>query len=384
MTQTSAKAKLVSPLRPEQSLRVAVLGAGHGGQAMAGHLALMGCDVRIFNRGKLRLEPIRQTGGIELSGLVQGFGAVPVATTDMAEALDGAELIMVVVPATGHEFMARAMAPHLRDGQVVVLNPGRTGGALEVHTILRQEGAAPGALVAEAQTLIYAARCINPAQVKIFGIKNTVPLAAIPGHRTVDALRMVRRAYPQFVPAINVLKTSLDNIGAIFHPAITVLNAGRIESTNGNFEFYMDGITQATARILEHMDAERIAVAEALGFSATRARDWLYLAYDATGRNLHDAIHNNVGYKGINAPTSLQTRYLWEDVPMSLVPMSSIGNLLGVPTPTIDHIIDLASIIDETDYRGTGRTVERLGLAGLTVREIQRLVQEGEVIAHAV
>lgn len=384
MLQVPTKTKAGHVLRSEAPLRVAVLGAGHGGQAMAGHLGLQGCDVRIFNRGELRLQPIRQTGGIELSGIVQGFAPIAVATTDMAEAIDGAELIMVVVPATGHEFMAEAMAPHLRDGQVVILNPGRTGGALEVYNIIRQRGSAAGCLVAEAQTLIYAARCINPAQVKIHGIKNTVPLAAIPGHRTVEALRMVRRAYPQFVPALNVLKTSLDNIGAIFHPALTVLNAGRIESTNGNFEFYMDGITTATARVLEEMDAERIAVAEALGFSATRARDWLYLAYDATGPTLYDAIHNNVGYKGISAPTSLQTRYLWEDVPMSLVPMSSLGELLGVPTPTIDHIIDLASLIDQTDYRATGRTADRLGLAGLSVREIQQLVQEGEVVANAV
>lgn len=382
MSQNPAKVEMPSP-SPAKPLRVAVLGAGHGGQAMAGHLALLGCEVRIFNRSELRLEPIRQRGGIELSGVIQGFGPIAAATTDMRDAIADVELIMVVVPATGHEFMAEAMAPHLKDGQVIVLNPGRTGGALEVYNILRRRSAAAGCLVAEAQTLLYAARCINPAQVKVFGIKNSVPLAAIPGHRTVEALRMVRRVLPQFVPALNVLKTSLDNIGAIFHPAITVLNAARIESTNGNFEFYMDGITHATARVLERMDEERIAVAEALGFSATRAREWLYLAYDAAGRTLYEAIHNNVGYKGITAPTSLQTRYLWEDVPMSLVPLSSLGELLGVPTPAIDHIIDLASLMDETDYRACGRTVDRLGLRGLSVRDIQRLVQEGEAIGNA-
>lgn len=366
-----------APITP---LRVAVLGAGHGGQAMAGHLALLGHDVRIYNRGSLRLEAIQQTGGVRVSGLVDGLGMVPVATNDMESAIAGAELIMVVVPATGHRFMAEAMAPHLADGQVVVLNPGRTGGALEVHNVLRQQRVQADVIVAEAQTLIYAARCSNPAQVRIFGIKNTVPLAAIPGHRTIDALRVVRRAYPQFVPVQNVLKTSLDNIGAIFHPAITVLNAARIEGTNGAFEFYMDGITPASARVLEQMDDERVAVAEALGFQALRAREWLYLAYDSAGRTLYDAIHNNECYKGISAPTSLSTRYLWEDVPMSLVPISSLGELLGVPTPTIDHIIDLASIMNETDYRQDGRTVERLGLSGLSVREIQRLVQEGEEV----
>ncbi|HBE05847.1 MAG TPA: NADP transhydrogenase subunit alpha [Firmicutes bacterium] len=359
--------------------RFCVLGAGHGGMAMAGHLGLMGVSVKLYNRSEPRLEPIRLTGGIEVTGEIEGFSPIGVATSDIAEAIDETDVLMVVVPANGHKFMAEKVAPHLKDGQIVVLNPGRTGGAFEFRNILKQCHVEADVIVAEAQTLIYASRAMNPAQVKIFGIKNTIPVAALPGQRTVEVLQTLRKVYPQFVPGDNVLKTSLDNIGAIFHPALTVLNAGRIESTRGEFQFYMDGITPSLARILETLDAERVAVAAAIGIRAMPAREWLYVAYDAAGKTLYEAIQNNPGYEGIGAPAFVDHRYIWEDVPMSLVPIASIGDVLGVETTTMDAMIHLASLLNDTDYWAVGRTAERMGLEGLTVKEIRHLALEGEI-----
>jgi len=356
-----------------------ILGAGHGGMAMAGHLALMGVPVSMYNRSEARIEPIRLTGGIELFGALEGFGRIEVATADPAEAIAGAEVLMVVVPANGHRFMAEKVAPHLADGQIIVLNPGRTGGAFEFVHVLEECGCKAAVTVAEAQTLIYAARSINPAQVKVFGIKNTIPVAALPGQATVDVVKTLRMVYPQFVPGDNVLKTSLDNIGAIFHPALMALNAARIESTRGEFQFYMEGITPSVARVLEALDAERVAVAAALGIRAMTAREWLYVAYDAAGKTLYDAIRNNPGYEGIGAPAIVDHRYIWEDVPMSLVPLASLGDLLGVETRTAKALIYLASLINATDYWANGRTVESMGLGGLTANQIRHLALEGKI-----
>ncbi|HHU50255.1 MAG TPA: NADP transhydrogenase subunit alpha [Firmicutes bacterium] len=359
--------------------RFCVLGAGHGGLAMAGHLGLMGYKVNLFNRSESRITPIQMMGGIELSGIIEGFGEINLATSNIADAVCDADILMVVVPATGHRFIAETIAPYLRDGQAIVLNPGRTGGALEVNSILRKKmGVTADVLIGEAQTLLYASRSINPAQVQIFGLKNTIPVSALPGQRTAELVTKLRSVFPQFVPGDNVLKTSLDNIGAIFHPALTVLNAARIESTRGEFQFYMEGVTSSVAHVLEALDAERVAVAAALGIRAMSAREWLYVAYDAAGKNLYDAMRNNHGYKGINAPSVVDHRYLWEDVPMSLVPIASLGEQLGVPTPTINNIIHLASLMNQTDYWSIGRTTAKMGLAGLSVAEIRRLALEGD------
>ncbi|HAH88434.1 MAG TPA: NADP transhydrogenase subunit alpha, partial [Armatimonadetes bacterium] len=136
----------------------------------------------------------------------------------------------------------------------------------EVLKTIRDCRCSAGIVVAEAQTFIYASRSVNPAQTKIFRIKNSIPVAALPAHRTPEVVNFLRCAFPQFVPGDNVMKTSLDNIGAIFHPAVTVLNAGRIESTSGDFDYYTDGITPSVALILEEMDRERVRVAEGIGF----------------------------------------------------------------------------------------------------------------------
>ena len=344
---------------------------------MAGHLAIMGFDVSLWNRNPERIEHVVNRGGIEVEGEVEGFGTPNPATPDIRKAVRGADVIMLVVPAFAHRDVAHALAPVLRDGQIVVLNPGRTGGALEVAHILREEGCKSDVIVAEAQTLIYVSRHLEPTKAHIFQIKSEVPVAALPAYRTPEVLRDLRTAFPQFVAGGNVLQTSLDNIGAIFHPAVTVLNAARIESTHGDFEYYLEGITPSIARILEHLDGERLAVASALGIRAHRARDWLYQAYASAGATLYDAIQSTPGYKGVRAPARVVHRYVTEDVPMSLVPLASLADQLGVLVPTIKSIIHLASVVMGQDYWKVGRTVESMGLAGLSVRDIRLLAVGG-------
>ena len=344
---------------------------------MAGHLAIMGFDVSLWNRNPERIEHVVNRGGIEVEGEVEGFGTPNPATPDIRKAVRGADVIMLVVPAFAHRDIAHALAPVLRDGQIVVLNPGRTGGALEVAHILREEGGKSDVIVAEAQTLIYVSRHLEPTKAHIFQIKSEVPVAALPAYRTPEVLRDLRTAFPQFVAGGNVLQTSLDNIGAIFHPAVTVLNAARIESTHGDFEYYLEGITPSIARILEHLDGERLAVASALGIRAHRARDWLYQAYASAGATLYDAIQSTPGYKGVRAPARVVHRYVTEDVPMSLVPLASLADQLGVLVPTIKSIIHLASVVMGQDYWKVGRTVESMGLAGLSVRDIRLLAVGG-------
>lgn len=356
----------------------AVVGAGHGGKAMAAELAVRGFEVHLFNRTFERVETIQMRGGIELE-TEKGkrcFGSIETVTSDMGEALDGAQVVMVVVPATAHRDIARLCAPHLRDGQVVVLHPGRTCGAMEFRQVLREWGCRADVVVAEAQTFILASRSTGPAEAKVFRTKNSVPLAALPATDTPKAIAVLRPAYPQFIPARNVLHTSLDNMGAVFHPALTVLNAARIEGARGDFEFYVEGVTPTVAHVLEVIDRERVTVAAALGIRAITAVEWLEMAYAAAGKNLYEAIQANPGYRGIKGPRTLAHRYIFEDVPMSLVPIAAMGARFGVSTPAIDSIICLASILHRTDYYRRGRTLDKLGLEQLSVTEIIRYVEE--------
>jgi opine dehydrogenase len=360
--------------------RYTVIGAGHGGKAMAAHLALMGLDVTLYNRTFEHVAAIKARHGIELESYESGphgFSKLAWVTSDMGEALAQAQAVMVVVPSSAHADIARRVAPHLRDGQIVLLHPGRTCGAIEFTKTLHDEGCQVDVTIAEAETFIYASRSDGPAQARIFRIKEAVPLAALPATRTAQVLEAIQPAYPQFIDGVNVLHTGLNNMGAIFHPALTLLNAGWIESTHGDYQFYIDGVTPSVARVLEVLDRERVTVASSLGLHARTAKEWLVMAYNSSGEDLHEAIHNQPGYYGIKAPSTLNHRYIFEDVPMSLVPIASLGQRYGVSVRGMDAIIRLACIIHRTDYWRRGRTIDKLGIEHLSVPELTQFVNEG-------
>ena len=187
-----------------------VIGAGNGGKAMAAHLALMDCRVVLYNRTPERVRAIRARGGIDLEsfpGGPRGFGQLADVTSDIEAAVKASQVIMVVVPSSAHAELAASMAPHLRDGQVIILHPGRTCGAIEVAAVLSRSGCRADVTVAEAGTFIYASRSDGPAQARIFGIKEAVPLAALPAACTPMVLNLLHPVYPQFVDGINVLNT---------------------------------------------------------------------------------------------------------------------------------------------------------------------------------
>jgi opine dehydrogenase len=361
-------------------IKIAVLGAGHGGKAMATHLALMEFQVALYNRTADHVAAIKELGGAYLEsydGGPRGFGKMVKVTSVMAEALEKAELVMVVVPSSAHVDIAKSAAPHLTDGQIVILHPGRTGGAIEFNKVIRDNGCTAEVTIAEAETFIYASRSDGPAQSRIFRIKDAVPLAALPSTRNGLVLDHMHEVFPQFIDGGNVLQTGLNNMGAIFHPALTILNSGWIESTHGDFQFYIDGVTPSVARVLEALDRERVTVAASVGIRARTGMEWLKLSYDAVGEDLNEAIHNQPGYYGINAPPTLNHRYIFEDVPMSLVPIASLGQRYGVAVSGIDGIIKLASIIHRTDYWRRGRTIEKLGINNLSTDELLHYVKEG-------
>lgn len=357
----------------QRTMSFAVVGAGGGGQAMAGYLSLKGHRTNLYNRSARRLDAIRRRGGLFLEGQWSGFAPLNVVTTDLSRALRGVDVVMVVVPASAHRDLATRMAGELQPGQVVLLNPGRTGGALEFRFVLDGFGVPDEVTVAEAQTLLFASRAVGPARARILATKRKVYVAALPATRTGGVLALLNEAFPQFSGAESVLQTSFDNIGAIFHPAPTLLNAARIEG-GVPFEHYCEGVSPSVARILEEMDEERRGVARAMGVHLRSAEGFLQEAYGVRARGLCRAMKSNRGYAGIQAPRSMQHRYITEDVPSSLVPMTSFGDAFGVPTPTLKSIIHLASIMHGVDYWRTGRTVDRLGLSGMNAEQIRALV----------
>ena len=355
-----------------------VIGAGNGGLAMAGYLGLIGYRVNLYNRSYEKILPLTKNPEIKLTGEIEGRGKLNLATDNIEEAIRGTDIIMVTIPAMGHFQLAKEMAPYLENGQIVVLNPGRTGGALEFYTTVKSEYPDKNIIVAEAQTFIYACRAMSRTDAHIFKSKKEVSLAAIPSVETTRVIELLRPAYPQFMPARDVIETSINNYGAIFHPAPTLLNSGHIER-GAPFEYYTEGITPSIGGFIERIDAERMELGRILNVNTLSAKDWLYETYGAKGDDLYQAVQNNPAYHGLQAPKGLNIRYIYEDVPYSLVPMSSLAKQFNIETPAIDSIIRIAELMTGINFYKEGRNIEKLGLKGLKIKEIHEFAEKGAI-----
>lgn len=289
---------------------------------------------------------------------------------------------MLVVPSVAHAHYARALAPLLSPELPVFLDPGHTGGGLHFVHELRKAGYARPVQTCETLTLTYVCRMEGPAVVNIYGYVKRLPFAAFPGRNAKRLFEMVKPLFPEITLASSVLETGFANLNAIFHPPGMLMNTGWIEHTGGDFLFYREGFTEGVGRVTASVDAERLAIARALRLPV---RTFLEAFYNA-GLTTKDALESgsiaracveSEPNKTIKSPPSLAHRYVHEDVGYGLVPFSDFGRLTGVPTPTIDSLIQLASVATGVDFRATGLTLDKMGLAGRTVADLAQFLEQG-------
>jgi len=362
-------------------VKIAVLGAGNGAHACAADLKLAGFDVILweFPEFRERIEAVFEKGGVELKGVGRNGFAPLKATTDIKDAMDGASCVLISIPAFGHRRIAEICAPHLTAGQMVFLCPGSTGGALEFAHALRVKGVGEDVLLGETATLPYACRLSGPAAVEIKVRSPWLLGAAFPGKNTEKFIRLLNPLFAAVAPAVNVLETGLNNGNILAHPAPAILNAGRIEFSHGEFYLFREGFTPSVGRVVQAIENERLELCKVLGYDRLSSEDRILKIGYHTRRasSLAEAYGTSPVFTSLKGPGNLQDRYISEDVKYGFVFLSSLGEMLGVPTPTIDSIIHLASIINSEDYRQKGRTVESLGIGGMDADGLNHFLHEG-------
>ncbi len=352
-------------------LTIGVIGAGNAGLAMAADMATRGHRIlAIYDSDPAAVRAVTTRGGVELVGPLLS-GVVPlIATGVLEDAVSEADVVFVMVPATAHAAVAEALAGMIRPSQTIVVCPGYVGSTLLFRRAMRRRGveALPGLI--ETTTMPFAARLVARGQVGVKGIKKALHLAALPNTDTARAVALLQPAFrPRLIAAANVLEAGFNNPNAIGHVPLTVMNWGRIEGETFSRHFdYHDWISPGIHRVSEALDAERTAVMRALGLRPVSHEEFTALSYDAKWE-IVDA-------KEEVPPSSwtIPPRFLDEDVPCGLVPISSIGAQAGVRTPVTDALIALASLSRGTDFRQAGRTAEALGLGGLSADQITALV----------
>lgn len=351
--------------------KIAVISSGNGGQAMAGYFSNLGYRVALYVREQERVDMFKSNDFV-VGGAVECTTEIDLISCNMDEVIEGAYLIMVTTPSQYHSIVAKAMAPYLKDGQMVILNPGRTLGSYEFDKVLSDNGCTADITLGETETFIFTCRCLKLGHPIIYSIKTGVEVAAHKPERTPLLVEALSELFPGIHAAKSTLHTGFCNIGMIFHPLPILMNITRVEAKEG-FLFYMDGISPLVANILERLDKERVSVAKALGVDVLSAYDWLYERYGSEGENLYERIQNTKAYATVLAPTDIDTRYIFEDIRTGCVPVSCAGKKLGVDTYIVDSVIQWASTVYDFDFMSKGRNDRYL--------DFERIMEDAKNIA---
>lgn len=334
--------------------RICVIGAGHQGLAMAAHFAINGEKISLWNRTEKNIEMIKANGVIRCQGLVNGVGNIHSCSSDISEVIS--DVVMVTTPSNAHRDIARVLAPYVHKDMVIVLNPGRTFGAIDFAVALKKAGAKELPHIAETQTIVYTCRKQSNDSAVIYALKKNVAIASLKNSKLDYIVSKIPACIRNYFKKANSLGiTSFSNVGMILHCAPVLMNIGWIESGKAEFKYYYDGISPTIADFLEKMDHERCEVAKKMGFNIESVKEWISCTYNVSGKNLYECIYNNSSYSEIDAPPSLKCRYIEEDIPNGLVPIEFLAHDLGVKTPNMSIIIDLASSLLNCDFRANGR-----------------------------
>jgi len=360
-------------------MRIAVLGGGHGCYAAAAELSENGHDVVLWRRDAAALRPVIESGAITVTDRA-GTRPVPISTIaeTLAEAVKGAHLIVLPLPANSHESLAGQLAPLLEDGQVLFMAPG-TLGTLVFARAMQAAGNSADVSFAETGTLPYLVRKNGEASVRISAYAVRLPTGIFPLRNADRALAIVQAAYPAAEFAGTALSGALMNIGPIIHPPLILMNAGPLEHFP-SWDIHNEGTQPSIRRVTTALDHERIGMREALGYGPPHfplahhydpdaEEEWLY------SRTSHSELTDSGDWR--ETIDLLHHRYMTEDCALGVPLLVSVGRWLGYETPIASAMLSIASAVVGRDLYATGRTLEQVGLASLNRAEMERTLENG-------
>ena len=356
-------------------MRIAVLGGGNGSYAAAADLSLCGHEVRFWRRDAKQFGELVATRRLMLKDIA-GRREVEVAlvTADLGAALRCAELILIPTPAFAQEDIARALTPHLADGQVIFLPPGTFGSVAMMQT-LRRAGCTADVAFAETGTLPWLTRKHGPAEVAITMRATRLPTGVFPTEKSLAAFAVLRAAFPSVEPIEDALAGALMNAGPIIHPPLILMNAGPLEHFE-HWDIHNEGTQPAIRRVTNALDAERIAVRIGLGYTGEHfpLRDhyendrWMY-------GDAHKRLTDSGDWREHIVLT--EHRYMTEDIHYGLAFLVSVAEWAGVAVPLASGLLALASAVCGRDLRVGPRRLEALGLATLDRAGMRQMLATG-------
>lgn len=358
----------MSPASPSSSgpegRTVVVVGCGNAGHVLAADMARKGMLVRVLDPlgQSANLAPLQRRRAIELleNGRSSGTFSLDAVGRDAALLLDGAHLVLIAMPAPCHRAVAEEIAAHIPDSAIVILFCGGLG-ALEWPRALHQQGKTLSYPIVETSTLPYAARITGPAQVTNLLTLPYFSAGVFPACRRTDVERSVRACFPAAQFGDSILEPCLRNVNGVIHPPVMLMNIARIESGQP-WKIWRTGVTEAVARTIDAVDAERLALARAFGLDLPSiAREQYLMGFGPDG-DIRVALSGSEVLAHIDGPTTVAHRFLTEDVPCFLSILAELADVAGTPNKTMRAVQRLAQTVQPAPLTSCERTLRGLGL----------------------
>ena len=366
-------------------MKIAVCGAGRGGTTLAADFALMGHDVTLYQHPNFaeNLEYIRKVGGISIHGTTisgKEGKVMPKLTTDAAEAVKGARVVLFAVPAFGHEGLMSEIIPHLEDGQVVIVNTGYFAG-LRFRDQIFKNGRK--VLWVETELLPYLTELPNPAEAYVMAVKANLGVATLPACYNEEAFAVVKELYPMAELRSNILEIAAICSNELVHMPLILLNLGNIDrcADDGHFDIYGSGVSRKLCKVIETMDLDKIEFMRLFGIEVEdviTTRQRIYPNANPEGKGMYEFMMEDNNTKSFNMMPREYYAITEEDIGYGLVPMASIARSLGKELPMFEAFINMYGAAYGKSFWETGITAEKLGLAGKSAEEILHILETGE------
>ena len=356
-------------------MKIAILGAGNAGCAVAADLTIKGHEVTLIktshalhddnfdylvqNNGKMTLDEFGKISTANISCV----------TRDVSNVADK-DIVIIYIQTNFHEALIEKISSYLQDNQILLINPGYLSTAYVLKHCSKK------IIVAEAESSFIDGRIMYPGFFRV-GFRNVRnPIGIYPAYRKDEAIQKLDQLNERLVYVESVIIAALHNPNMIVHTVGSIMSIPRIEKSQGDFCLYHEAYTRdniCTWKILEALDSEKMAIFNALGFEklsyveACKYRNSLDESINAKEVFL-DYASMETRAKG---PTKVDSRYISEDVPQGLVMLEALGISMNIKTPIATALIEIASAALGRDLRKEGRTIDKLGK-----ENIQRILSD--------
>lgn len=355
-------------------MRVSILGAGAAACGAAAQLSIMGHDPMLWSPSGRSTEalaagaPLRATGAIEAS-------IRPRIAASAEEAVASADVVMLAMPGYAHKLAFDAIAPHLREGQPVIISSHASFGALYLSRLLAARKLRTP-IIAWGTTLT-TGRKVSPTEVAVNSLRSKIDLATVPENAADEALTLCTTLFGErFVLREGLLAIALSNLNPQNHLAIALFNLTRME--RGESWGQAENVTPAVGRVMEALDAERLAIAGAFGVTVRTIREHYAFSYQlpvGSIAEMNAELHGRG--KGGFGPTTLESRYVLEDAPYGLLPTVLLGRLVGRPATLHEAGLTLLSAAYGRDFTRENDLLPALSFDTTTREGLEALARNG-------